>query len=228
VALEEKLLHNFHELDDRERLTYHVEIRPGLSAEQRFLFEGDLRCFGQLWVADRRALFDVVRRRRPRVCVEIGTFTGGGSTFFIASALKDNGAGMLISFEIDEPLHRLASRFYARCLPDLAAHVSFRHGPVDARALEQVRREQGEVDCVFLDGAEDEDQTVEAFETLRPFLSETAIVAGHDWNTLKMRRFKRLIAAEPGWTKLFEIGPSRSVGLAIFTRGSHPQSHRHS
>ena len=135
AGLEEKLLHNFHELNDRERLTYHVEIRPGLSAERRFLFEGDPRCFGQLWVADRQALFDVVRRCTPRVCVEVGTFTGGGSTFFIASALKDNGGGMLFSFEIDEPLHRLASCFYTRCLPQLAPHVSFHHGPVDARAL---------------------------------------------------------------------------------------------
>jgi hypothetical protein len=106
--------------------------------------------------------------------------------------------------------------------------VSFRCGSVDAAALGRIKRAHGDIDCLFLDGAEDEDETVDQFAASRPFLSGAAVVAAHDWNTLKMRRFRRLIAGEPEWAQLIEIGPPESVGLAIFARDSRSQRNRHS
>src|SRR5262249_48256922 len=89
-TFEQKLLHNYHELDDLERARYHAEVRRWMTDDERFFFEGDCRLIGQMYAAERRALYGLVRKRLPHHCIEIGTWSGGGSTFFISSALAAN------------------------------------------------------------------------------------------------------------------------------------------
>ena len=38
-TFDQKLLHNFHELDDLERVRYHAEVRPKMTDEQRFFLK---------------------------------------------------------------------------------------------------------------------------------------------------------------------------------------------
>ena len=43
---------------------------------------------GQMTVAERKALFYLVRKFKPRQVFEIGTWKGGGNTYILSSALK--------------------------------------------------------------------------------------------------------------------------------------------
>jgi predicted O-methyltransferase YrrM len=213
---EQKLLHNFHELDDLERARYYAEIRPKMTDDQRFFFEGDCRLIGQMYAAERRALYELARKRMPRTCVEIGTWSGGGSTFFISSALKANGSGRLVTFEIDELLHRSASRFYSECLPDLAPFVLFELGDASSERLKKMTLENGPIDFAFLDGAENAEQTVSHFLTIRSQFAPRAVVACHDWATTKMAKLKPLLTSQDEWQMLCELGQPESVGFAAF------------
>lgn len=74
--------------------------QPGTSGD--VFFDGDSNLIGQMWLAERQALYEAVLRRKPKRCFEIGTWTGGGSTFFIVSALKEAGGGRLYTIEADD------------------------------------------------------------------------------------------------------------------------------
>jgi predicted O-methyltransferase YrrM len=93
--------------------------------EECYYFEGELRLYGQLWVSERKAMTELVQRCKPKLCIEVGTFSGGGSTYFIASALAKLGAEVLASSEVLPEFYRVAQSFYSNCRPDLAAHVEF-------------------------------------------------------------------------------------------------------
>src|SRR5262249_42546168 len=57
---------------------------------------------GQMTAKERALVRDTVRRTRPRVCVELGTWHGGGSTYQVATALAQNGdGGLLHTYEPD-------------------------------------------------------------------------------------------------------------------------------
>src|SRR5574340_724385 len=80
----DKLLHNFHELTLVERLLYFICHRPFWDKERKFFFEGSRSISGQMYIADRRGLYEAILEFQPHNCFEIGTYTGGGSTYFIA------------------------------------------------------------------------------------------------------------------------------------------------
>src|SRR5690242_3573 len=67
---------------------------------------------GQLWPAERAALHEEVRARRPSLVLEVGTWYGGGSTAQIVGALARNGHGHLHSCEVDKEAYDRASVFY--------------------------------------------------------------------------------------------------------------------
>jgi hypothetical protein len=113
------VLHNYHELDRWQRLQYWMWHRGCLSPEDRFFFEGHRWLPGQMYREERRALYEAVLARKPRLCFEIGTASGGGSTFFIASAFKALGAGMLIYLESVRVVHEQAKRRYSADLKHL-------------------------------------------------------------------------------------------------------------
>ena len=217
VTFDEKLLHNYHELDEMERSRYHSQVRPGLSPEEVFFFEGDPRLHGQMYLAERRALFDFVRSRRPSLVIEIGTFTGGGSTFFIASALHRVSSGTLASSEANLDLHRLATTFYETCLPALAPHVRFIHG-AGTTFFDSVIEEHGGVDLLLLDGAEDRRESTDQFHALQGRIRRGGAILLHDWNTKKMLDLRPLLEGAPGWRSLFALTPPESVGFAGFEK----------
>ena len=212
-----KLRHNYHELTDLEKLYYRLVIRPTLTPEHRFFFEGVPNIIGQMYLAERQALFNTILQFRPRLCFEIGTFTGGGSTFFIASALKEIGAGKLFTLESDTDLFSLATAAYKEYLPHLLAHVEFIKGGDVALFTPHIPAAEG-ITALFLDGAENADQTLEQYKYFQPYLRSGAVMMAHDWQTAKMDKVRPLIESDPRWESLLELHPPYSVGFVVLQR----------
>ncbi len=213
---DERLKHNYHELTDFERIYYLALLRPGWSEDDRFFFEGDRGLIGQMFLAERKALYATILQFRPARCFEVGTFSGGGSTFFFASALREVGAGQLITLESNEVWYLLAAQYYKTYLPELSAHTRFVHGN-SAELLAPFLPPEG-VDCFFLDGAEDGDQSWREFEFFSRHLRSGTVMMAHDWNSEKMRRVRPAVEADPQWEEVLRLEPPDSVGFVVYVR----------
>ena len=207
VAYWTKLYHNYHELTLDERRRYEQNERKGLSLWDRFFFEGCLPIPGEMYRADRQALYDTILQYKPTHCYEIGTGSGGGSTFFLACAFAKLGRGKVISIEINDGP---ALRNYQQYTPDLLPFVEFLTGD-DPSLFDLGER----VDCVFLDGAEDGEQTLKQYEFFKPYFRPGSILMAHDWGTEKMRLLRPIIENSPDWDIEIQLGEPESVGFVI-------------
>lgn len=210
-------LHNYHELTDIGRILYMVAMKPEWDEERQFFFEGCRDLAGQMYIADRRGLYQTIIKREPRTCYEIGTFTGGGSTFFLASAFRKLGAGRVVTLEADPNHHILATAFYSRYLPDLRPHVEFLRGD-DPAAFTPFIEADGGTDCVFLDGAADAEETMRQFRFFEPTLRPGSVLMCHDWETEKQRELRAHLAGRPEWRLETVMGEPESVGFAVLVR----------
>lgn len=213
----EKLTHNFHELTVLEMLIYFIFIRPFWIRERRFFFEGSLPLLGQMYVAERKVLFDTIIEKKPRHCFEIGTYTGGGSTYFIAKAFEEIGNGKLITMEIDPYYYNKAKEYFKKRIPKVEEHIEFILGS-KAEAFDAIIKSYRSVDAVFLDGAEEGGQTLEQYNYFLPYFHTGTILMLHDWNTEKTRKIKPILDNDKNWRKVVELNPPQSVGMAVFER----------
>jgi cephalosporin hydroxylase len=170
-----------------------------------------------LWFAERKLLYETVRRYKPEVVFEIGTWYGGGSTYFISEALCHIGSGVLHTVEADSGRHRSAVNYYGAHLAHLLPHVVFHLGTSED-VYPDLLRGLGRVDMLFLDGASDPAQTLAEFKLFSPCLSAGSILVGHDWFQQKMDALRPVIEKSPEWAVLSVLMPPRSVGLAVCRR----------
>ncbi|MBI9086558.1 MAG: class I SAM-dependent methyltransferase [Desulfobacterales bacterium] len=217
ASIRNKLGHNYHELTDLEKLYYRLVIRPTLSADHRFFFEGALDIIGQMYLAERQALFNAIIQFKPRRCFEVGTFTGGGSTFFLASAFEKIGAGKVITLEPHPALFSLATAAYRTYLPHLLDHVEFIKGGDVEAFVPHIDPAEG-VDAFFLDGAENADQTLAQYRFFQPHLHSGTVMMAHDWDTDKMASVRPRVESDPQWETLLALDPPYSVGLVVLRR----------
>lgn len=124
-------------------------------------------------------LYNLVRAVRPRTVVEFGT-SYGISTLYLAAAVRDNGAGHVITTELSEVKAAAARRTFAETgLDDV---ITLREG--DARAtltgLESV-------DFVLLDGWKD--LYVPVLRQLEPHLAPGTLVAADDTTFEEVRPY---------------------------------------
>ncbi len=194
-----------------------------VSPRTRWFVEGHPQLDGQLWLADRRLLYETVRARRPVHCFEIGTWKGGGSTLFISQGLFDNAAGVLHTIEVDRAMAAKARQDYDGYLPHLARHIDFHVGDY-RHEYDPILARGGGVDLLFLDGAEDADETLAQFEFFLPHLHPGSTLLAHDWFTEKARRVKERLERSPEWRVETLLRPPRSVGCALATRASASES----
>lgn len=213
--LKAKLNHNYHALSWLEKLVYRLFYRRKMPQVDRFFFEGELGLAGQMYIRDREGLYNTILQFKPRHCLEIGTWTGGGSTFFLAKAFEKNGMGKLWTLETDPELHRDAIQYYRRHLPTLAPYVEFKQGN-DISVFREILENAGGLDCCFLDGAEDSTETINQYHFLQPYLRSGSILIAHDWHTDKMTSLQPLIKADPEWQLVSEIEPPESVGFVVY------------
>ncbi|MEP6952648.1 MAG: O-methyltransferase [Solirubrobacteraceae bacterium] len=109
---------------------------------------------------------------RPRLIVEIGTYSGY-SALAMAPALAEDGR--LITCEVSDEHADFAQGFFDRS--EHGARIELRRGP----ALESLAAIEGPIDFVFIDA--DKDGYVDYYEAIVPKLAPTGLVAAD--NTLR-------------------------------------------
>lgn len=214
--IKKKLIENYSSLTRPEKIVYFFTVRLFMSKYDRDFFEGSKILQGQLMKAERIALYETVRKERPDYCFEIGTYTGGGSTFFISQALKDNGHGTLITTEIDERLYKKAKQIYSIFYKKQNKRIIF----INDSSTEVFEKyiKTGNKNLYFLDGAENGVQTLEQYEFFKKFIKSGDMVVFHDWNSEKTVLVKPLLANDNSFYLAEELKRPESVGLAIFIK----------
>jgi caffeoyl-CoA O-methyltransferase len=139
-----------------------------LAEETRADFEAHGMMVGRL---EGRFLEMLVYALKPRLVLEIGTFTGY-SALSMASALPEGGR--IISCDVDERSHKVASRHVAQS--PYADLIELRMGP----ALDTIATLDGPFDFVFIDA--DKTNYVNYYEAVLPKLSPGGLLAAD--NTL--------------------------------------------
>lgn len=180
-----------------------------------WFYEGCPDVPGQMWYADRRALYETIRRFKPKIVCESGTWLGGGSTYFIAQALYENGGGTLHTTEASPDFFAAAVQSYETHLIQLNPFVEFHQGD-SVSIYPNILKTLGHVDAVLLDGAEDGEQTFNEFQLFEPYLGLNSLVMMHDWNTEKMKVLRPYLEVSPCWKLVLEVPPPQSVGFAVF------------
>jgi cephalosporin hydroxylase len=171
---------------------------------------------GQLSPFERRALYNVIVKSKPEFVFEVGTWNGGGSTYIIASALADNGIGMLYSAECNEAFYHHAVDLYNNELKYLRPFVCLNLGEsqnVFPRILETVKR----VDLAMLDGREDPQQTLVEYDMFNPYCFRGSYIACHDWNTPKMDSMKTILVGHNRWELEVDMA-NTFTGFMIFRK----------
>lgn len=207
------LSRSYFNLGERERVMWNYFYRWLVPQPQRWFFEGNRSLWGQLWLADRKVLYETVRRIEPQNVFEVGTWRGGGSTYFIACALRDNGRGILYTTEIDSKIQEQAVESYQRFAPHLIRYIQFYQGSsTDVYPL--VLQKFG-TDMVFLDGIGAE-QTLAEFRLFEPYFRKGGVLISHDWNDEKTSLLRPYIESLSDWKLLHVIHPPESVGIAVY------------
>nr|WP_086425286.1 class I SAM-dependent methyltransferase [Nitrospira cf. moscoviensis SBR1015] len=207
------LRHSYHALSPKDQQIWRI-VRWMIPYRLRWFFEGCLQIPGQLWVADRKMLYRTIRRVKPQTVFEVGTWLGGGSTYFISQALHDNGFGMLHTIEADAHRHTAAQQNYKAHLPHLVKHVTFHSG----KAMEiypRLLRQLGSIDTVFLDGSADPQEAYGEFEMFAQYLHQGSVVLMHDWDNEKMALLRPAVERSAEWHIEQTITAPQSVGFAI-------------
>ena len=142
---------------------------------------------------DSLLLFKIIRKTEPSICLELGTCLGISASYQ-ATALKMNKNGKLITMEGDNSLSLSAKQLLSDLELDNATVVcgSFQDN------LESVLTNNHPVNYAFIDGHHDEVATVEYFEMIQKYLSDTSIVIVDDikwsegmknaWSTIKKNK----------------------------------------
>ena len=222
MSYQEKLCHNYHELTVEEMRRYHTEDRFKFLPEDRFFFEGALGLPGEMYLAERKALYYTILKFRPAHCLEIGTHLGGGSTLFLACAFARLGAGLVVTLEKNEGEYIFAKSSYQKWLPGLLPFVTFLRGDRPELFTPFIGSNEGVAGCVFLDGSDISEETLEQYEFFKPFFRPGSILMAHDWGNpiydFKMLLVKPIIMADPQWSLVLELRPPESLGFVVWQR----------
>jgi predicted O-methyltransferase YrrM len=145
-------------------------------------------------------LFRLVRARRPANCVEMGTCMGISASY-IASALKLNGQGRLVTLEGAAAFAEVArANLSSLGLENATVHVGR-----FADTLPPTLRDLQPVEFLFVDGHHDRDATLDYFAQARPHLAGTSTVVFDDieWSEGMREAWTQIQGAVGG----FKLGP---------------------
>jgi predicted O-methyltransferase YrrM len=214
------LRENLSALQGDARVVY-MRDRANIPFLDRWFFEGVFQIGGQLLSAERKFLYNWVKAIRPQLVFEIGTAGGGGSTYFIAQALWENGEGMLHTAEIDLGGFNSAVENYKLLLGYLMPHITFHHGDAKPQFAPIVSRMQFG-DIVFFDGGDEAEATMDQYKMFLPYLKEGTYLMSHDWisgpGNNKARLLRPAVEADPKWELVDSLSPPSSVGIVLYKR----------
>lgn len=176
---------------------------------------------GQLSLPERVALHHYVRKFKPTVVFEVGTWRGGGSTFQIVTALQERKYGHLHTCESNKEHYLVARTAYDRStfgrgrgLKPLKGYVTF----YNLRSDEMIEKLIGEgiiPEFVFFDGPDDPEVAYTDLKKLEPIMRAGSIFAMHDWFNQKAALVKPYLENNPSWSIKEVLGPPASVGMVF-------------
>lgn len=167
---------------------------------------------GQMNPDERQALYDLTMSIKPLTVVEVGTARGGGSTYFISSAMYNHGYGHLYSMEVNPEYYEYARNLYKNELSYLASRITLINGN-SLEEMPKLLRLLEWVDIAFIDGGEDSMLCLYDFCILRPYIRLGGYVAVHDWLNEKATYIKPVLTNEHDFEPISTIRE-----LAIFQR----------
>jgi len=139
---------------------------------------------GQLSTAERNHITRAIRQanRKPLVCLEVGTWLGGGSTLHILKALEENGAGHLWRIEADSAIYERMVANLRAAFPQSANQFTPLFGLSQNVLPEWLRSlgSAGTVDFVFLDGGNNPAEQILEFRLLDPHMPVGSQLMAHD------------------------------------------------
>lgn len=151
---------------------------------------------GQLHQPERELLYNSVLTTKPKICVECGTWKGGGSTYFITKALHELGEGILHTFEINETFHNIAKNTYIKEQSHLQPYVKlYLEDFCDGITRLNLPR----IDFAFLDGPENGEYSLKAFQLIEPFIPIGGYIVMHDWKSEKSRILNTYLLDSWNW-----------------------------
>jgi len=146
-------------------------------------------------------LFRLIYNWKPRNVLELGTNLGTGSAY-LQSALDLAGQeGRLWTLEGAEALARVAEEYLTRYCSKTPEIVV---GPFN-RSLEQTLQQMETVSLCFIDGHHTEEATMHYYHTIKPHLSEKAIIIFDDvepWSPVN-RAWTRLKREESDFESIY-------------------------
>jgi predicted O-methyltransferase YrrM len=149
-----------------------------------------------------RLLYTLVRSLRAKTVVEFGT-SFGVSTIYLASAIRDNGEGKVITTEFQPEKAERAKRNLAAA--GLDAWVEFRVGDV----RETLKAEfPSDIDLLFLDGAKA--LYLDVLKLLEPRLRPGSLIASDNTDKVELEDFLKYIrTAQNGYISSAILTPER-------------------
>lgn len=128
---------------------------------------------------ERKKLYTWIRTYKPKNVLEIGTAGGGGSTFYIAHGLYDNGEGVVHTCDIN-PLNDIKND------TKLMNHIDF-HQLKSKEFIHNTLYKGIVPDFIFFDGPEEPDIGLDDLKNLENTIQDGCLFSMHDWEFTKRK-----------------------------------------
>lgn len=183
-----------------------------------------------MWPEERALLQQIVRKLRPEIALEIGTWKGGGSTFQIATALLNNNYGTLHTCEPDNELYSIALNTYTKELNNKYPVILYNDYSHDV--IGYLLDRNAVPDFVLMDGPEDPNVCLNDLKMLEDHMKEGSIVSFHDWDTdlradglisTKSVLVRPYIESNKRWKLITSLTKPVSVGFSIWQRTDYKE-----
>ena len=161
--------------ESREQMSLLRERRPNMSAARTVQERADAMSEFYIPVTPEsgQLLYSLVRATRPATVVEFG-MSFGISALHLASAVRDNGTGRVVTTEISDTKIAAAKKTFAETgLDDLITVL-------EGDALETLKTLDGKVDFVLLDGWKE--FYLPVFQLLEPRFSPGTLIVADNTN----------------------------------------------
>lgn len=165
---------------------------------------------GELSPCEREALYRWVSEIKPKNILEVGTGSGG-STSYMAEAIKD--------FNIDctlftcDPRRSPAKEFFLNY-----PFVKY-HRVISNFLMAEMRSKFINPDFVFFDGSDDPKMALRDFIAFDRTASKGSYFSMHDWECVKASLLKPYIERSRHWHKVEILGNREdSVGLCLYKK----------
>lgn len=168
---------------------------------------------GQLWPAERKYLHDLVLSVKPKTILEVGSGCGAGSTYAMASALRQTMSGILYGCEPDQTQITHAKHLFAPW-----PFVQLRNNK-SSEFIQWVLDCNRIPDLIFFDGPEEPQVAVTDLTMLEAKIKNGTHFLMHDWDpeaSSKAHLLRPRLESHPAWQKIHCLTSPESVGLCHY------------